>query len=59
LKVHSKIIANIPKIRRACANALNTFRILDSYKYAEIISNLEFVIGSYAFDKNPICLYEF
>lgn len=50
---------NIPKIRIACENALNTFRKLDSNKYAEIISKLEFVIGSYDFDKNPIGLYEF
>jgi len=50
---------NTPKIRIACENALNAFRKLDSEKYSEIISKLEFVIGSYDFDKNPVGLYEF
>jgi len=50
---------NTPKIRIACENALNTFRKINPEEFSEIISKLEFVIGSYDFDKNPIGLYEF
>ena len=46
------------KIRAACELAFITFQKIDDPKYAEIKSKLEFVIGSYDFDKNPIGLYE-
>ncbi|MBN8837481.1 MAG: hypothetical protein J0I09_09490 [Sphingobacteriia bacterium] len=47
------------KLRNACFNAFETFKKLEDSNYAEIQSKLEFVIGSYDFDKNPVGLYEF
>lgn len=47
------------KLRTACFNAFETFKKLGDSNYAEIQSKLEFVIGSYDFDKNPVGLYEF
>ena len=46
------------KLRDACQTALNTFKKMRNSEYAEIQSKLEFVIGSYNFDKNPVGLYE-
>lgn len=46
------------KIRAACELAFITFQKIDNPKYVEIKSKLEYVIGSYDFDKNPIGLYE-
>lgn len=46
------------KIRAACELAFTTFQKIDNPKYAEITSKLEYVIGSYDFDKNPVGLYE-
>jgi len=47
------------KLRNAVANAFETFKKIADEKNAEIQSKLEFVIGSYDFDKNPVGLYEF
>jgi hypothetical protein len=47
------------KLRDACELAAQTFRKLSHEQYHEIISKLEFCIGSYNFDKNPSGLYEF
>ena len=47
------------KLRTACFNAFETFKKLNDSEYAEIQSKLEYVIGSYDFDKNPVGLYEF
>ena len=47
------------KLRTACFNALETFKKLNDDDYAEIQSKLEFVVGSFDFDGNPVGLYEF
>ena len=47
------------KIRNACFNALETFKKINDAAYADIQSGLEFVVGSYDYDKNPVGLYEF
>ena len=46
------------KIRIACEQAFETFKKIDDPKNAEIQAKLEYVIGSYDFDKNPVGLYE-
>lgn len=46
------------KIRTACGQAFETFKKIEEPKYAEIQAKLEYVIGSYDFDQNPIGLYE-
>ncbi len=47
------------KLRNAIVNAFETFKKINDEANAEIQSKLEFVIGSYDFDKNPVGLYEF
>ena len=47
------------KLRTACFNAFETFKKINDEANAEIQSKLEFVVGSYDFDQNPIGLYEF
>lgn len=47
------------KIREACSAVLAVFQKLNDPKHEDIISKLEFVIGSFDFDKNPIGLIEF
>jgi len=47
------------KLRNACELASQTFRKLSPSEYKEIISKLEFCVGSYNFDKNPSGLFEF
>jgi hypothetical protein len=47
------------KLRDACELAAQTFRKLNTAEHQEIISKLEFCIGSYNFDKNPSGLYEY
>jgi hypothetical protein len=47
------------KLRDACQLALDTFKKLKNPVFNEIIAKLEFVIGSYNFDKNPVGLIEF
>jgi hypothetical protein len=47
------------KLRNAIVNAFETFKKIADEKNAEIQSKLEFVIGSYDFDQNPVGLYEF
>lgn len=46
------------KIQKACAEALEKFQKIGLDKYADIQSKLEFVLGSYAFDGNPVGLYD-
>lgn len=46
------------KLRDACQAALAAFQKLGNSHYDEISSKLEYVIGSYNFDKNPVGLYE-
>jgi len=47
------------RLRDACEHAVNTFRKLNHPDFSDIISKLEFCIGSYNFDKNPAGLVEF
>lgn len=47
------------KLRTACVKAVETFQKINDEANAEIQSKLEFCIGSYDFDKNPVGLYEF
>ncbi|OIR12737.1 hypothetical protein GALL_58040 [mine drainage metagenome] len=47
------------KLRNACVKAVETFQKINDEANAEIQSKLEFCIGSYDFDKNPVGLYEF
>jgi len=46
------------KLRDACFEAYLFFEQLGDPENAEIQSKLEFVIGSYNFDNNPVGLYE-
>jgi hypothetical protein len=46
-------------LKMACQDARTMFIKLDEKEYADIISKLEFVIGSYEFDHNPVGLHEF
>jgi len=47
------------KLREGCENALNAFAKLDDNQFSDICSRLEYVIGSYNNDKNPVGLHEY
>jgi uncharacterized protein YutD len=47
------------KLRDACIAARDAFTKLKSPEFSEIISKLDFVIGSYNYDRNPVGLIEF
>ena len=47
------------KIEKACKDALAHFEKLGDEKFYDIRSKLEYVLGSYGFDRNPVGLYEF
>ena len=51
--------ANDEKLKNACKAALLALQKLGNAEFDDIRSKLEFVIGSYEFDKNPVGLYEF
>lgn len=46
------------KLKKACVDAITSFDKINEQKFSEIRSKLEYVIGSYEFDKNPIGLHE-
>jgi hypothetical protein len=46
------------KLRNACYKAFLCFTKINDPANNEIQSKLEYVVGSYDFDKNPIGLYE-
>jgi len=46
------------KIEKACQEALKKFQQIGSDDHNEVQSKLEFVLGSYKFDQNPVGLYE-
>lgn len=50
---------NADKLRDACQTAYYTFGKLKSNEHTEIMSKLEFCIGSYNFDNNPAGLVEY
>jgi hypothetical protein len=45
-------------IEKACENAFEKFQQLKNPEYSEIQSKLEYVLGSYRYDGNPVGLYE-
>jgi hypothetical protein len=46
------------KLRNACHEAFLCLKKIGDPNYLDIQSKLEFVVGSYDFDKNPVGLYE-
>jgi uncharacterized protein YutD len=46
------------KLRNACEETADFFRKIADATYSEIQSKLDFVVGSYDFDKNPVGLFE-
>ena len=46
-------------LKKSCEEAVVAFQKLNSKKYSEIQSKLEWCIGSYGYDKNPSGLHEF
>ena len=46
------------KIEKACSAALEKIQKIGLDKYADIQSKLEYVLGSYKYDGNPVGLYE-
>ena len=46
------------KIEKACKDALEKLKKIGLDKYADIQSKLEYVLGSFGFDENPVGLYE-
>ena len=47
------------KLEKACKDALAQFEKIGDEKYYEIRSKLEFVLGSFGFDGNPVGLNEY
>jgi len=47
------------KLEKASKDALAQFEKIGDEKYYDIRSKLEFVLGSYGFDGNPVGLYEY
>jgi hypothetical protein len=52
-------MTNADKFRNACEEAVKVFEKSNIETQSEIISNLEYCIRSYNYDKNPVGLYEF
>lgn len=46
-------------LKKACQDAVQEFHKTGEKKFSEIIGNLNYCIGSYEFDKNPIGLHEY
>jgi hypothetical protein len=46
------------KIEKACDAALEKFQKMGLDKFSDIQSKLEYVLGSYRYDGNPVGLYE-
>ena len=47
------------RLRDACQEAILAFKKINQPEFADIISKLDFCIGSYNFDKNPVGLVEY
>ena len=47
------------KIEKACRAAFEKFQKIGLEKYVDVQSKLEYVLGSYKHDGNPVGLYEF
>ena len=50
---------NGDKIRNACVAAVQAINKLKTDEFAELRSKLEYCIGSYDYDKNPVGLIEY
>jgi hypothetical protein len=50
---------NTENLRNACEAATLVFAKLNNAEYTELQSKLEYCIGSYDYDKNPVGLYEY
>ncbi len=46
-------------LRNACVAASQVFAKINQGRYIDLQSKLEYCIGSYDYDKNPVGLYEF
>ncbi len=47
------------KLEKACKDSLAQFEKIGDENYYDIRSKLEFVLGSYGFDGNPVGLHEY
>jgi TfoX/Sxy family transcriptional regulator of competence genes len=52
-------MSNNQKLEKACKDALAQFEKLGDEQFYDIRSKLEFVLGSYGFDGNPVGLHEY
>ena len=52
-------MTNTEKFRNACIEATKVFTNLNKEEYNELVSKLEYCVGSYDFDKNPSGLFEY
>ncbi len=53
------MMTNTEKFRNACEDAVQVFVKLDREDQTEIKSKLEYCIGSFDYDKNPVGLFEY
>jgi hypothetical protein len=47
------------RLRDACQDAVQAFKKINEPEFEDIISKLDFCIGSYNFDRNPVGLVEY
>lgn len=47
------------KLRKSCEDAVLTFQKLNKKEYTELQAKLEWCIGSYSYDNNPVGLHEY
>ena len=47
------------RLRDACHEAVQAFKKINQPEFGDIVSKLDFCIGSYNFDKNPVGLVEY
>lgn len=52
-------MSNNQKLEKACKDALAQFEKIGDEQFYDIRSKLEFVLGSYGFDGNPVGLHEY
>lgn len=46
------------KIEKACESALEKIKQINKEEFKEVESKLEYVIGSFRYDRNPVGLFE-
>jgi hypothetical protein len=52
-------MSNNQKLEKACKDALAQFEKIGEEQFYDIRSKLEFVLGSYGYDGNPVGLHEY